>query len=126
MPSLRSSAIKRQIEPSLAEIKEKAEDSAKKSVLKEFAKSDLKSRYNLMMMECPICHRKFNVKIIDDHIRYCEAKAKIIESKKKWEKIATPELNKPKYESPLRKRASVSRKVDFSQIKSRINTGLKT
>jgi hypothetical protein len=65
------------MKPSMAEIKEKMEESNKKNVKKEVARSDVKTRMQAFAsIQCPQCLRKFGERAADTHIAYCIKKAK--------------------------------------------------
>ena len=69
------------IEPSLAEIKEKRETSAKKVAKKQMAQSDVKTRSRMFSsIQCPNCLRKFCEQAADKHIKYCHERSKIIQN----------------------------------------------
>ena len=67
------------MKPSLAEIKERAEESAKKHANKILAQADVKTRSKMFSsIQCPICLRKFGEKAAEAHIKYCKEKAKLL------------------------------------------------
>ena len=65
--------------PSLAEIKERAEESAKKHANKVMAQVDVKTRSKMFSsIQCPQCLRKFGEKAAEAHIKYCKEKSKFM------------------------------------------------
>lgn len=79
-----SSPTYKKIKPTLAEIQEKMESSAKKVAKKQMAQSDVKTRSQMFSrIECPACLRKFCENAAEAHIKYCLEKAKNIQNTNK-------------------------------------------
>ena len=108
--------------------------------MKEMAKAEAQKRGKFMQqVQCPSCGRRFHSRVAEDHIKACVERAKLEENKKKWGKqvakvageikktLPAKDKNGP-FESPIRERFTrtpSAKQFDSSNIKAKINTGLR-